>query len=83
MSLGLDPDSRAALQRLAGESAAIPAALHGRIRGDDLASLQADAAQLAHDLGIAPAQERQRGADGRFGNTSDMTQRIRRAAGRA
>jgi hypothetical protein len=51
--MALDPESRAALQAVAGRAADLPPQLHARIAGDDLPSMREDAKQLALDAGYA------------------------------
>jgi hypothetical protein len=74
----MDDETRLALQQLAGDDIGIPASLHGRLRGDSLGELKADARRLADELGIGQPD---RDEHGRF--VGDMNARIRRAAGRA
>jgi hypothetical protein len=79
----MDHESRSALQRLAGEEHGIPEQLHGRINGESLSELKADAQQLARQLGLAPPPQ-ERGADGKFGGGgSAINLALRKAAGRA
>ena len=78
---GLDEESRSALVQLAGGEHDIPEPLRGRLRGDDLRSLRADAIAMRAELGLEPLDESQpRGEGGRF--AGDMNSKIRRAAGR-
>ena len=56
----------------------MPEQLRGRLAGDSIASLRADAKKLAVELGYAEAQPR--AAGGRYARFSDQ---IRAAAGRA
>jgi hypothetical protein len=80
----VDPETRSALQQLAGEELHIPASMHHRISGDDLPSMRRDASELAKALGIGQEPAHQRDEQGRFAKTSSglsMTRLIRESAG--
>jgi hypothetical protein len=54
-----------------------------RLRGDDPASVRADAAAMRIELGMPDLDERERDESGRFRpSTGDMNRAIRAAAGR-
>jgi hypothetical protein len=78
----LDPETHAFVAHHVGEEAGIPEALRPRLVGESVSELKADAAALAKSL--APAQERERGPDGRFapGASGGMSAIIRAMAGR-
>ena len=76
---GMDEETRATLQQLVGGELGLPTPVHKRIGGDSVSTMRSDAAALATELGLTPAQ--QRDGQGRF--AGDMNSRIRQAAGRA
>ncbi len=72
---GVDSESLDLLQRMAAQEAGLPERLRGRLAGDTIGALRADAKKLAVDLGYVQPQARDAG--GRF----TMNDEIRRRAG--
>ena len=80
----MDDATRQVLQRVVGDEAGLPASVHTRLRGDDVAALLADARAMRSELGLPPLdkpQERDEG--GKFsGGRAQINAMIRAKAGR-